>query len=532
MDPRWKGISLEGKALADAEAREYPISKLVSQIQSSLLKSKTTGFLSGHSALIKAEDEQARLLHFACFGKLISKNDQHMFQLSLDEAFYLCHSLKCLVIVGNDSCCKSDGDLWQYMKSKTETFPALFKAYSHLRAKNWVVMSGSLYGGDFVAYRHHPALVHSEYTVLVLSGGSNGNGRLRVWTDFQSQLRVCGSVAKMLLVVYVNKNGQGSVSPSCLERYSIEERIFTRWIPEQGREDKVLYINKNGHTVVSPSCLDSNIEGHVDNIQYASKNGMEVEDWASSSLEISDANVYLQDTNDEEHHCASGSISKLQVRKNISKARWNNEMGMAEVVERRGRMWTTTGIVRNSKLYCSIEETLFLIEVGALHLVDNNDTSLSLEDIYWKIAEGNNGCSWEDFQAYRHLKSLGYIVGRHGIPWTMKSVTTLCSTSESNKISDRDSEDKNSTLEQFDNMLIKETRQPVFDVYLPNSNFKKSSPGYPSFVLCSNRSYPPSKEEIEVLERQCGGISLLICHVEHGRVSFINTYRVELPVLS
>ena len=45
-------------------------------------------------------------------------------------------------------------------------------------------------------------------------------------------------------------------------------------------------------------------------------------------------------------------------RKHASTARWNDQMGMAEVLENKGSLWTTTGIVRCGKIYCSIEETL------------------------------------------------------------------------------------------------------------------------------------------------------------------------------
>ncbi|XAR60478.1 tRNA-intron lyase [Bertholletia excelsa] len=237
MGPRWKGKGSEARALAD------PMSKIVSELKSSLIQSDSRGLLSGCYVLLGVEPEQTELLNRACFGRPIvtAQKDKQWFQLSIEEAFYLCYNLRCLKIVGEDEHVKNDEELWKYMTSKKETFPDLFKAYSYFRTQNWVVRSGSQYGVDFVAYRHHPALVHSEYAVLVLSeGDGNVNGRLRVWSDFQCTLRLCGSVAKTLLAVYINKHGVGAASPSCLESYSIEERLITRWSAEQSRDERTV----------------------------------------------------------------------------------------------------------------------------------------------------------------------------------------------------------------------------------------------------------------------------------------------------
>ncbi|KAG5515441.1 hypothetical protein RHGRI_036482 [Rhododendron griersonianum] len=238
MGPRWKGKGSEAKALAD------PMSKIVSQLKSTLIQSDSHGLLSGCSILLEVEtEEQTELLNRACFGRPIvtAQKDKQWFQLGMEEAFYLYYNLKCLKIVGEGKCTKTEDELWNYMKSKRETFPDFLKAYTHLRTRNWVVRSGSQYGVDFIAYRHHPALVHSEYAVLVLSEGQgNANGRLRVWSDFQCTLRLCGSVAKTLLVLRIDRNSVGEDSPSCLESYSVEERTITRWSPEQSREDKTI----------------------------------------------------------------------------------------------------------------------------------------------------------------------------------------------------------------------------------------------------------------------------------------------------
>lgn len=242
MAPRWKGKTAEAKALAE------PMSMVVSQLQSSLIGSSSQGLLSGCTVLLEAQPEQTELLNRACFGHpmITAEKDKQWFQLCLEEALYLCSVLKCIKVVGENKCAKNDEELWHYMTAKRVGFPILFKAYSHLRKKNWVVRAGSQYGVDFVAYRHHPALVHSEYAVLALCDeDGNTNSRLKVWSDFHCTLRLCGSVAKTLLVLHISRNGFDSASLSNLDHYSVEERIIRRWNPELNRENQTMVVAKN-----------------------------------------------------------------------------------------------------------------------------------------------------------------------------------------------------------------------------------------------------------------------------------------------
>ncbi|XP_020099925.1 probable tRNA-splicing endonuclease subunit Sen2 [Ananas comosus] len=237
--PRWKG-----RGFAEI-ANSNPMSRVVLQLQTALSQSGTAAFLAGNNALLRAEPEIANLLSRAAFGREVinSGTDNQIFQLGPEEAFYLSHSLKCLKITrDSDDTPPSENELWAYLKSKNEAFPESYMAYKHLRSKNWVVKPGIQYGVDFVAYRHHPALVHSEYAVIVVREGDR-NSRLSSMTDLYCTLRACGSVAKTLLKLSIRccgVNGSMRDSPDCLEDFDVDERTITRFIPAQSREDRDL----------------------------------------------------------------------------------------------------------------------------------------------------------------------------------------------------------------------------------------------------------------------------------------------------
>lgn len=241
MGTRWKGKNFA------AMANSNPMSQIVVQLQYSLTLSGTQAMLSGCDVLMQATPELADLLNRSCFGREIStcEKGKQWFQFGLEEAFYLRHNLQALTNVTDKDRIVSEAELWRYMKSKKPRFPELCKAYGHLRAKNWVVRAGAQYGGDFVAYRHHPALAHSEYVVIVMlegddddDAGNGSNTRLKLWSDLQCSLRVSGSVAKTLLILSIKRNWSDASLPSCLEKFTVEENTIERWVPEQCREEK------------------------------------------------------------------------------------------------------------------------------------------------------------------------------------------------------------------------------------------------------------------------------------------------------
>ncbi|VAI34166.1 uncharacterized protein LOC119310979 [Triticum dicoccoides] len=244
----------------------------------------------------------------------------------------------------------------------------------------------------------------------------------------------------------------------------------------------------------------------------------------------------------EEHHLnpflsdAAPTSSRVQFRNVASRARWVEEAGAAEVLDNKGKLWLTTGVTRGGRLYYNVEEIGFLAERGALIFLDDEGATIGMEEIYGKIAGGKYGCSWDAFQAYKHLKLLGYIIGRYGVPWTMKHSPTCETTDSLEGMPDTDQSFnrangvRNGITKLLGEMHI-DGLHPSFEVYLPNNKFRKSSPGAPCFLLSMLRDKPPSRDELETIESKCDGIPLKFCQVDNGRVSFLSFDKVLLPSL-
>ncbi|XP_044389499.1 uncharacterized protein [Triticum aestivum] len=202
----------------------------------------------------------------------------------------------------------------------------------------------------------------------------------------------------------------------------------------------------------------------------------------------------------EEHHLnpflsdAAPTSSRVQFRNVASRARWVEEAGAAEVLDNKGKLWLTTGVTRGGRLYYNVEEIGFLAERGALIFLDDEGATIGMEEIYGKIAGGKYGCSWDAFQAYKHLKLLGYIIGRYGVPWTMKHSPTCETTDSLEGMPDTDQSFnrangvRNGITKLLGEMHI-DGLHPSFEVYLPNNKFRKSSPGAPCFLLSMLSGY-------------------------------------------
>ncbi|KAG6556886.1 hypothetical protein Mapa_001466 [Marchantia paleacea] len=305
----------------------------------------------------------------------------------------------------------------------------------------------------------------------------------------------------------------------------------------------------------------------------------------------------------------------MNFKKDVSVASWESEKGLAEVTVKKGKMWCSMGVIRSSKLYCNVEEAVYLVGLGSLIML-NDDRIMSIDEIYSLLFIPAHGCSWAAYQAFAYLKRLGYIVGRYDVLWTtsrkqekfpsFKSVfemdlsskaeelillpSPLESVVKSNSrevqfpISDtmdevgcdlmltrtgtessmnnypsreekygndaaflpcdigrsyHSREDAKASLDSLQSLSVLSLNKdedtcgllPMFDVFLPNGRFKKSTPGLPTFRLCISSGQPPKPDELRALEHKVCGIPLKYVVVECGHISIFSFDTVSLPDL-
>ncbi|CAM6071981.1 unnamed protein product [Sphagnum tenellum] len=272
----------------------------------------------------------------------------------------------------------------------------------------------------------------------------------------------------------------------------------------------------------------------------------------SYSDDDDDAAVVASSSEDEDSFTFGGSpsSSRLPHRREMSEARWDAEMGIAEVIVRKGKAWHSTGFSRGGRLLAHVEEAVYMVEQGSLVLREGEKV-MPLVDAYSLLASQGYGCSWDAFQTYSYLKNLGYIVGRYNVPWsfsTKKKQPPLLTTSASSDIEELQTQFAATDLANMDTTL-KETSQTsskssdsvqevmkqelslMYDVHLPNSHFKKTAPGLPVFCLCITSDHPPKFAEVQALVQSCRGRPVKFAAVDCGHVSIFSFDTVTLPML-
>lgn len=179
---------------------------------------------------------------------LLSRNEKETYnwvasvlRIGAEEAFFLAHALQCLVMRRNTMEGETMGveECWTKFVQQREQYATSYVAYSHFRSKGWLPKSGIQYGSDLVLYRNHPSVAHSEYAVIVLPMSEElvtpaGSNAFTTWNDLQTLSRLSVQVKKGLLVLYVHvEKGTDCSTPSCLEKFSVQELQVSRWSSEK-----------------------------------------------------------------------------------------------------------------------------------------------------------------------------------------------------------------------------------------------------------------------------------------------------------
>ncbi|CAG8477375.1 1019_t:CDS:2 [Ambispora gerdemannii] len=222
-----------------------------------------------------------------------SFNDIEKFQLTLEEAFFLCFGIGSLLIYDTNQKLLSIKDCWDAFRNVAVThycyhqptsmtsftsslvqtdinrwdnpFVIRYVTFHYFRSMGWVVRGGEKFGVDFLLYEKGPIFHHGEYAVVILpvysnpdddplkksTGDSAAQSTLLSstlfhqnlalsWQWFMSLNRISAQAKKTIVICYViipdtkeYSTTELMTSPDCIRYYKVKEVTIKRFIPEQ-----------------------------------------------------------------------------------------------------------------------------------------------------------------------------------------------------------------------------------------------------------------------------------------------------------
>ena len=167
------------------------------------------------------------------FGELIDDYPRRTrrLRLSLLEAFYLLHQERRLQLhtgPGGTAAPMDETESWAAFSAAVPRFAHTYATYRHLRSAGWRLRNGLNFGVDFTLYDPATPTAHARAGALIIRA-PGGDGPPENWLWLQRHSRVCGSVAKSLLLCSVEEEGDGALdlgSLDCLRQLRVRTLRF------------------------------------------------------------------------------------------------------------------------------------------------------------------------------------------------------------------------------------------------------------------------------------------------------------------
>ena len=163
-----------------------------------------------------------------------------LLQLSFAEAFYLAfvlpdepleqRSARLVLVMAGDASLRPIGaaECWQRFRAARPRFAHELAAYRALRRAGWIVRSGLKYGAALALYAsdgQRPS--HAAFCALVHA--PQLGDAAPSWLAVQQHSRVCGQVAKGLLLCTVEGGEDALDEPGGLERLGVSTLSLSPW---------------------------------------------------------------------------------------------------------------------------------------------------------------------------------------------------------------------------------------------------------------------------------------------------------------